>query len=263
MISLVIAWVILGIWFVTYTYSAELWTAFDSFMTKRGRKTVLVDALGNKVIERYAILWKEDLDLATRDLRIGSPPQLYLNHFVWEFGDSPDGPSSHTHLGTTISLMLMGAYREWYRGRIIERLAGSVNVVKWPNAHKIVWVQPGTKTLFLRLFTQADDVEVIPEVCENVCDYCTKNYGHCYNEGQRYKYAEYKHQFDSGNKGGIKFPEWHTAGPKLDAWVAKRQAAVKRLGLTTPVGAQAQLEFSRRTSKLPTMLKDESHACKK
>jgi hypothetical protein len=258
-----VVWIMLAVYWVLDYFREELWAAFDRYMTRIGRKTVLVDALGNKVIERYALLWKEDLDLATRKLKIGSPPQLYLHHFVWEFGESPDGPSAHTHLGTTISFMLTGLYREWTPRGILVRRALSFNVVKWPSAHKIVWVRPGTRTLFLRLRTQADDVDVIPEVCDSICNYCEKNHGHCYNEGQRYKYAEYKHQFDSGNKNGIKFPEWHTAGAKLDAWIERRRAAVARLGLQTPVGTQEQLEFSRRTSKLPIMMKDESHACRK
>lgn len=259
----VAVWLVMLVYWMIAPHGARLWAAFDRFMTKRGRKSVLVDALGNEVIHRYALLFKEDIDLGTRELKIGSRPNLFLNHFVWEHFESPDGPSAHSHLGTTVSFMLSGWYQEWYNGQIISRSPGSFNVVKWPNAHKITYVLMGTKTLFLRWITRADDVDVIPEVCERVCDYCTTNHGQCFNVGQRFKYAEYKRQFDSGNKNGIKFPEWHTAGPALDTWIARRKAAVARLGLQTPIGVQEQLEFSRRTSKLPILLKDESYACRK
>lgn len=256
-------WVFSLVWYIVDYFREEIFKSFDAYMTRKGRKVLLVDALGNEVIHRYVLLRKEDLDLATRVLKIGSPMQIYLHHFVWKFGESPDGPSAHSHLGTTISFLLRGWYKEWYKGKIITRRPWSINVVKWPEPHKITFVKTGTWSLFIRLRTQADDVDIIPEVCDNVCEYCAANHGQCYNTGQRYKYADYKHQFDSGNKAGIKFPEWHTAGPELDTWIARRRRAVARLGLDTPVGAQEQLEFSRRTSKLPIMMKDESHTCRK
>jgi hypothetical protein len=234
------------------TIRGRLFAAFDRFMVRRKRKLTLADMWGNVIVHKYCLIWRETSENSVKARKKGSWPNLYLHHFVWPFEESPDGPAKHNHVGSTLSILLRGHYREWYDGKVLERTPGSINIVRWPKTHKIVWVKPNTWTLFLRWFSHDTSTLIVPDTCENVCQHCSDNYGKCFNEGKVLKYDAYIRQFDlNARPDAKKFPKWEVAGPDFDIHLARRRRAAKRLKIETPIGSQEQLMLSRKTSKLP------------
>jgi hypothetical protein len=230
-----------------------LFKAFDRFMVARGRKMTLADTWGTVIIHKYCLLWRETSETGVKARKKGAWPNVYLHHFVWPHKESPDGPASHNHVGSTLSILLRGRYTELYDGKQLDRTPGSINVVRWPKTHKIEWVQPDTWTIFVRWFTRDTSTVIEPETCGDVCAYCADNFGKCFNEGKAIKYDAYTRQFDSVKADGKKFPKWEVAGPEFDAYLARRRRVVARMKASTPVGAQEQLLRSRAHSKLPLM----------
>jgi hypothetical protein len=227
-----------------------LFEKFDALMVRHQRKLTLVDTYGNVIIHRYCLLYREALENAVRAKAKGWP-NVYLHNFIWE--DSPDGPSSHSHAGTTLSWILKGEYWERYDGKTIHRKRWSLNRVVWPKAHKIERVKSGTWTIFVRWFVIDPEIRVVPETCETVCDYCAANYGQCFNTGKEFKYDAYIRQFDSKKLDGMKFPAWHYASEETDKFVTRRRRAMERMGRAAPRSTAEQLEVGRSYSKLPVM----------
>lgn len=230
-----------------------LFDKFDAFMIKHKRKLTMVDTYGNVIIHKYCLLHGESLDHAIRAKAKGWP-NLYLHNFIWE--ESPDGPSSHSHSGTTLSWILKGEYWERYEGKQIHRTRWSFNRVVWPKVHKIERVKSGTWTIFLRWFVRDPEIRIVPETCETVCEYCQENYGKCFNEGREFSYDAYSNQFNSNKPNGMKFPAWHYAGEETDKFIARRRKAMKRMGRSAPKNTAEQLETGRKFSKLPLQVKD-------
>jgi hypothetical protein len=224
-----------------------LW--LDAYMTRNKKKLLLVDFYGDVILVRYTPFHHEETmqSIVTTSKR----PAPYVHHFLKL--ESPDGPSKHSHVGTTFSFIFNGGYRESYKGRVIHRKRFSINVVRWPEVHKILDVDPNTWTLFVRWFPKSDDVRIVPDTCETVCQYCEDRYGHCFNENKEFKYSTYSTQFKPEHTGGMKYPTWMHAGPETDAIRARRKRVVARMKLTVPVTAQDQLNVGQKYSKLPEM----------
>jgi hypothetical protein len=229
----------------------KLFKLFDTFMIKHQRKLTLVDTFGNEIMHRYCILRKEDPKSAIKNP--SKWPAFYLHNFIWE--NSPDGPSSHSHVGTTLSWVLKGQYWERFGDEIIHRKRWSFNRVKFGDIHKIERVESGTWSIFIRWFSKSEDVRIVPETCETICDYCKDKYGQCFNVGKEFDHDLYSKQFDS-TSSAIKFPEFHVAGPETDIFIQKRKRAMQRLGIEAPKTSEDQLAFARKYSKLPVIYEE-------
>jgi len=232
---------------------SKIGAAAESFMIRHERKLVLADVYGNEIMHRYCLFRKEKVEQTiVKGLKW---PALYVHRFIME--ESPDGPSRHSHVGSTLSLMLRGEYEEQVGDDMKLRKPGSITYLKWNNIHKIVRAKKDTWTLFLRWIAQSDDVRVVPEVCETVCNWCSTNVegGGCFNakEGE-FNYSTYSRQFNQERDNAFRFPSWFLAGAETDKFLSRRRAAMVRLGRAAPVGVQEQLEVGRRFTKLPIML---------
>jgi hypothetical protein len=227
---------------------------FDAFMVKHKRKLLLADVYGNVIMHRYCLLRREETGQTI--VNGSKKPQLYLHRFTWE--DSPDGPSQHSHVGTTISLLLRKGYTERRDGKDRKRRPGSISFIPHGQTHKIVWAQLDTWTLFLRWYTRSADVRVVPEVCDVVCDYCKDKHGQCFNADREYTYSTYSKQFNNSKEATFRFPSWFHAGPETDRMLERRQRAMKRLGASAPVGTQNQLKVGQKYSTLPLLFDAET-----
>lgn len=214
------------------------------------RKLTLYDIYGNAIVHKYCIFRKETPENVVNSQH-SKLPALYLHNFVWQH--SPDGPASHTHPGTTTSIILKGGYKELYRNKIIDRKFGSINIVSYNETHKIVEAIPGTWTIFFRWFTKTDNIKIVPETCKDICVYCNDNFGKCFNENKTFNFDVYSKQFDTSNN--TRFSDWHIAGPDTSKKMARRRKAVEKLTLKVPTTPQEQLITGRKYSKLP-LLKD-------
>lgn len=236
----------------------SLFQIFDEFMIRHQRKMVLVERWGEVIMHRYTLLRHEKLGdaITAESSRL---PNLYLHHFIKE--DSPDGPSQHSHAGNTLSIVLRGGYIERYRGKLLNRRPGTINIVRWPELHKIVSAQKNTWTLFYRGFRKSKDARVVPEPCMEtlgtLCEKCKPD-GVCFNVGKEYIFNTYSAQFNNGASSRSKFTAWFYAGPECDALIERRQRAMQRLGKMAPVTAAEQLEAGRKTTRLHE--KDSIHA---
>lgn len=230
-----------------------LFNKFDQFMIKHRRKLVLVDIYGNEMMHRYAILHRQDPENAIKNE--GSRwPNIFIHRALWE--ESPDGPVSHSHVSTTLSFILKGEYWEEYRGEVLHRDRFSINIVKFPEVHKIIRAKKDTWSIWIRWFARSNTVQMKPSSCENICEYCAEHFGRCFNEGKQFDYELYANQFNSKNNKP-KVPTFFYAGPDTDRMIEKRKRAAKILGITTPIGEQAQLEASRGKSNLVKALSQE------
>ena len=187
-----------------------LFEKFDSFMIKNKRKLTMVDTYGNVIIHKYCIFRKESLDPVERS-KAKFWPNVYIHNFLWE--ESPDGPSSHSHSGTTLSFIVKGEYYEKYKQNIIHRKRWSINVVKFPEVHKLEWVKKDTWTIFIRWFIHDPQIRIVPDD----------------NRYAEFKYDAYSNQHLTDKPKGLKFPAWHYAGQDTDIFIARRKLAMKRI----------------------------------
>ena len=232
----------------------KLFNWADTFMIKHQRKLLLADVYGNIILHRYCLLHKEQTGQAI--VNASRWPQIYIHRFTWE--DSPDGPSQHSHVGTTLSLLLKGTYIENRDGKDRVRRPGSLSLIRWGQTHRIVFAKLDTFTIFIRWFTRSSDVRIIPETCDVVCDYCKDNYGQCFNTSKEFTYSTYSKQFSNNKADTFRFPSWFTAGVETDKLLERRKRAMIRLGVSAPVGKQDQLLVGQKYSKLPLMFSKES-----
>jgi len=223
----------------------------ENWMVKNERKLILSDVYGNVIMHRYCLFRKEEVHQSI--VNASKWPALYVHRFLLE--ESPDGPSQHSHVGSSISIILLGGYVERVGDKVKERKPGSMMMLKYRDTHKIIKTKPDTWTLFGRWITRSQDVRVVPSECTEICDYCKeKTDGVCFNRGKEFSYSTYSKQFENSKEATFRFPAWFHAGAETDKYLSRRRSAVLRLGRRSPVGEQEQLKIAQEYKKIPLML---------
>lgn len=210
---------------------------FLKLLERIGRKKLLVNWDGEVIAYRWYVFYvEEDED----DRFIAKFPNVYIHQNLKH--ETPDGPDSHTHAFNSYSLIMSGGYHEEVDGKSRYNAKGTIAKLKHRQFHRIVKVDPGTMTLFMRGWRKGPwSFKAAP--CEKICETCSSEYGACVNT-----LKETPYELHFSGKGQWRAVRWFPSNtPGLERKLAIRREAIKKVKVLSrdEVNARAAKEHHR------------------
>jgi hypothetical protein len=191
-------------------------------LERLGRKFALCDFTGNVIAYRYVLLMGETPG--------GSDdfwPNVYLQHHLDPRGlDGSSGMVTvHHHPWSAVAFIMRGGYTE-VRGRDRKRRrAGRGYFIPYTQTHAVVETEPGTWSLFAHWFKKTE-WEFMLEPCVDICPRCAEEFGVCEKATRTVRLDDMVEV-----KANTRKQSWNRVTPEFERKLARRQAAIKKMGI--------------------------------